>query len=42
MQPVRAALPSLWGYVIDLIEDAADRGYLIDDDRQGKIDTRLL
>ena len=42
MQPVRSALPSLWGYVIELIEDAADRGYLIDDDRPGKVDARLL
>lgn len=42
MQPVRAALPSLWGYVIELIEDAADRGYLIDDDRRKKVDARLL
>lgn len=42
MQPIRAALPTLWGYVIELIEDAADRGYLIDDDRQGKVNARLL
>jgi 5'-deoxynucleotidase YfbR-like HD superfamily hydrolase len=31
MQPVRTALPLLWGYVMELIEDAADKGYLIDD-----------
>lgn len=42
MQPIRAALPSLWGHVIELIEDAADRGYLIDDDGQGKVNARLL
>jgi putative hydrolase of HD superfamily len=42
MQPVRVALPSLWGYVTELIEDAADRGYLIDDDRQGNVNSRLL
>ena len=42
MQPIRAALPSLWGYVIELIEDAADRGYLIDDDEQGNLNARLL
>jgi len=42
MQPVRAALPSLWGYVVELIEDAADRGYLIDDDKRKKVGARLL
>jgi putative hydrolase of HD superfamily len=42
MQPIRMALPSLWGYVIDLIEDAAEKGYLIDDDAQGKVSARLL
>lgn len=42
MLPIRTALPSLWGYVIDLIEDATDRGYLIDDDAQGKVNARLL
>jgi putative hydrolase of HD superfamily len=42
MQPIQAALPSLWGYVMELIEDAADRGYLIDDDGQGKANARLL
>jgi putative hydrolase of HD superfamily len=42
MQPIRTALPSLWGYVIELIEDAADRGYLIDDDEQGNLNARLL
>jgi putative hydrolase of HD superfamily len=42
MLPIRTALPSLWGYVIDLIEDAADKGYLIDDDAQGKVSARLL
>jgi putative hydrolase of HD superfamily len=31
MQPIQTALPSLWGYVMELIEDAADKGYLIDD-----------
>jgi hypothetical protein len=28
--------------VMELIEDAADRGYLIDDDGQGKANARLL
>jgi putative hydrolases of HD superfamily len=42
MQPVRAALPSLWGYVVELIEDAADKGYLIDDARQDNVHSRLL
>jgi putative hydrolase of HD superfamily len=42
MQPVRTALPSVWGYVLELIDDAADRGYLIDDDRQGNVNARLL
>jgi putative hydrolase of HD superfamily len=31
MEPIQTALPSLWGYVMELIEDAADKGYLIDD-----------
>jgi putative hydrolases of HD superfamily len=30
MQPIRTALPSLWGYVLDLIEEAAAKGYLIE------------
>jgi putative hydrolase of HD superfamily len=42
MQPVKTALPALWGYVMELIEDAADKGYLIDDERQGNVNTRLL
>jgi putative hydrolase of HD superfamily len=42
MQPVRVALPSLWEYVIELIEDAANRGYLIDDGGQGKVNARVL
>jgi putative hydrolase of HD superfamily len=42
MQPIRTALPSLWGYVIGLIEDAADRGYLIEDDEQGNVNAGLL
>jgi putative hydrolase of HD superfamily len=42
MQPIRVALPSLWGYVLGLIEDAADRGYLIDDDGQGKVNAQLF
>jgi putative hydrolase of HD superfamily len=29
MQPVREALPALWGLVLEMIEDAADRGYLV-------------
>jgi putative hydrolases of HD superfamily len=42
MQPVREALPSLWGYVMELIEDAADKGYLIDNDGQGTVNSRIL
>jgi putative hydrolases of HD superfamily len=42
MQPVRAALPSLWGYVTELIDDATDKGYLIDDDKQRNVNSRLL
>ena len=29
MQPIRDALPGLWGYVTELIDAAADSGYLI-------------
>jgi putative hydrolases of HD superfamily len=29
MQPIRVALPSLWGYMLEVIEDAADKGYLV-------------
>lgn len=29
MQPIRSALPSLWDYVLDKIEDATDKGYLV-------------
>ena len=29
MQPIRTALPQLWGYVLDLINKAAESGYLI-------------
>jgi 5'-deoxynucleotidase YfbR-like HD superfamily hydrolase len=32
MLPIRTALPSLWGYVVELIEDATEKGYLIDPD----------
>jgi putative hydrolases of HD superfamily len=42
MLPVKTALPALWGYVMELIEDAADKGYLIDDERQGNVNARLL
>lgn len=42
MQPIRVALPSLWGYVTELIEYASDKGYLIDDDRKAKVNARLL
>lgn len=29
MRPIRAALPALWDYVLELIEDAAHKGYLV-------------
>jgi putative hydrolase of HD superfamily len=29
MQPIRAALPHLWGYVLEMIETAAEKGYLV-------------
>jgi putative hydrolases of HD superfamily len=29
MQPIRTGLPSLWGYVLDMIEDATEKGYLL-------------
>jgi putative hydrolase of HD superfamily len=29
MQPIRAALPHLWGYVLEMIDDAAEKGYLV-------------
>lgn len=29
MQPIRTALPSLWHFVIEMIEDATDKGYLV-------------
>jgi len=29
MQPIRTALPDLWGDVLEMIADAADKGYLI-------------
>jgi putative hydrolase of HD superfamily len=29
MQPIRVALPALWEYVLEKINDAADKGYLV-------------
>ncbi|MFZ1984320.1 MAG: HD domain-containing protein [Desulfatitalea sp.] len=29
MQPIRTALPHLWGDVLEMIADAADKGYLV-------------
>jgi putative hydrolase of HD superfamily len=29
MQPIRQALPSLWELVLEMIEDAAEKGYLV-------------
>ncbi len=29
MQPIRAALPHLWGYVLEMISDATEKGYLV-------------
>jgi putative hydrolases of HD superfamily len=29
MQPIRTALPHLWGYVLEMIDDAAEKGYLV-------------
>jgi putative hydrolase of HD superfamily len=29
MQPIRAALPSLWEHVLELIDTAAEKGYLV-------------
>jgi len=32
MRPIRAALPYLWEYVLEMIEDAVKKGYLIDEE----------
>ncbi len=29
MQPIRTALPHLWGYVMEMIDSAAEKGYLV-------------
>jgi hypothetical protein len=29
MQPIRMALPHLWGYVEEMIDDAAEAGHLV-------------
>jgi len=29
MQPIRTALPHLWGYVLEMIDSAAEKGYLV-------------
>jgi len=29
MQPIRTALPHLWGYVLEMIDNAAEAGYLV-------------
>lgn len=29
MQPIRTALPSLWGYVLEMIEAATEKGHLV-------------
>ena len=29
MQPIRTALPHLWGYVVEMIDNAAEAGYLV-------------
>jgi putative hydrolase of HD superfamily len=30
MQPIRTALPSLWGYVLEMIEAATEKGHLVE------------
>jgi 5'-deoxynucleotidase YfbR-like HD superfamily hydrolase len=36
MRPIQAALPSLWAYVLEMIEDAARKGYLIDEKEESQ------